>query len=94
MTLEEIKQELLKNGKDPEDFDIVISESGHLVTPKWYYQHKQITRKEIEPVEQENISNMLAMTQMYEENLKLKQENVDTMVAVTELYEMMLGGTV
>ncbi|WP_456273639.1 hypothetical protein [Bacillus sp. AK031] len=45
-------------------------------------------------LEQENVTNMLAMTDMYEENIKLKQENVDTMMAVTELYEMMLGGTV
>lgn len=39
-----------------------------------------------------NEMNMMAMTEMYENSLKLNQENSTTMLAVTELYEMLMGG--
>lgn len=49
--------------------------------------------EEIEGLKQENVLNMLAMTDMFEENLRLKEENVNTMMALTEMYEMMSGGS-
>ena len=46
MTIEEIKQELTEQGKDPNDFNIKIIENGHTITPKRFYETKQVARKE------------------------------------------------
>lgn len=46
----------------------------------------------IAQLEGENVANMMAMTEMFEENIRLQGENTSTMLAVTELYELMLGG--
>lgn len=48
--------------------------------------------KRIAELEKENLSNMIAMTEMFETNIKLEQENANTMVGLTELYEIVLGG--
>lgn len=50
MTLEEIKQELIGQGKSPDDFNITIFENGYSVTPKWFYENKQIAKKEDKPI--------------------------------------------
>ena len=50
MTIEEIKQELINQGKDLNDFEITITEDGHTVTPKWFYEYKKIAKKEDEPI--------------------------------------------
>lgn len=47
--------------------------------------------EQIEELRQENNSNMMAMTEMFEINLKLEEENANTMIAVTEMYELLLG---
>jgi hypothetical protein len=44
MNLEGIKQELIEQGKSPDDFNIQIAEEGFLVTPKWFYEIKQIAK--------------------------------------------------
>lgn len=49
-TIEEITQDLIDNGKDPEDFDIIIEENRYSVIPKWYYETKQIAKKEDIPL--------------------------------------------
>ncbi|WP_370150175.1 hypothetical protein [Exiguobacterium profundum] len=54
--------------------------------------YRQPLSEEIEGLKQENILNMLAMTDMFEENLRLKEDNTNTMMALTEMYEMMSGG--
>lgn len=46
MILEEIKQELISAGKDPEDFNIEIKNNVIIITPKWFYEQKQIAKKE------------------------------------------------
>ncbi len=46
MTIEEIKQELIEQGKDPNDFNIKIIENGYTITPKRFYETKQVARKE------------------------------------------------
>lgn len=55
--------------------------------------------EEVSALKDENISNMLAMTEMFEENLrmqeanaKLQDENNSTMLALTELYELVMNG--
>lgn len=50
MTIDEVKQELIKQGKDPDDFNIEITENGCSVTPKWFYEQKQISKKENKPI--------------------------------------------
>lgn len=50
MTLENIKEELMKLGKDPNDFNITITENGYSITPKWFYEIKQIAKKEDKPI--------------------------------------------
>ncbi|MGD6876756.1 hypothetical protein [Bacillus infantis] len=47
---------------------------------------------QIEELKDFNVSNMLAMTEMYEEKLVLEERNKQTMLALTELYEIVLGG--
>jgi len=55
------------------------------------------TEEKLVILEEENISLMLALTQVYEEKeadkAALQQENIDTMLALTEFYEMMIGGS-
>ena len=92
MTLEEIKQELIDQSKDPNDFNIKITENGHSITPKWFYENKKIAKQEDEPIIESVDTTMLAMVDVYEDNLRLEQENTSTMLALTDLYEMMLGG--
>lgn len=50
MNIDEIKQELLEQGKNPDDFNVVITESGYSVTPKWYFEQKQIAKEEDKPI--------------------------------------------
>lgn len=45
-------------------------------------------------LENENVLNMLAMTDMFEANIKLSSDNTQLMLAVTDLYEMIIGGNV
>lgn len=45
----------------------------------------------IEQLEAQNLANMFAMVEMYEDKMKLEERNVATMLALTELYEM-IGG--
>lgn len=53
MKLEEINQDLIHHGKNPDDFNITITENGYSVTPKWFYETKQIARKEDKPIIQD-----------------------------------------
>jgi hypothetical protein len=41
MILEDIKNKIIEGGKNPDDFNITITESGYSVTPKWFYETKQ-----------------------------------------------------
>lgn len=66
----------------------------------WQYDEIQYDKNEYielisnkaDSLEAENLSNMIAMTEMFETNIKLEQENANTMVGLTELYEIVLGG--
>ena len=45
-----IEQELINQGRDPDDFYIKITENGYSVIPKWFYEIKQIAKKEDNPI--------------------------------------------
>lgn len=48
MTIEGIKESLVREGRNPSDFNITITENGYSVTPKWFYETKQIAKQEDE----------------------------------------------
>lgn len=50
MGIEEIKQHLIDIGHNPDDFNIIITEHGYSITPKWFYESKQIAKKEDKPI--------------------------------------------
>lgn len=50
MTIEEIRQELAEQGKDPDDFNITINGNGYSITPKWFAETKWIAQKEDKPI--------------------------------------------
>ena len=50
MDLSTIKEQLVKEHKDPNDFNIKILENGYSVEPKWFYETKQIAKKEDKPI--------------------------------------------
>lgn len=68
------------------DFSLFILAEG-----QEFDEAEPTTEEKLANLEAENIINMIAMTEMFEENMRLEQENNNTMVAITELYEM-LGG--
>lgn len=48
--MEVIRQELVNNGKNPEDFNIEVKENFIKVTPKWSYQIRQLVKEEDRPI--------------------------------------------
>lgn len=53
MISEQIKQEIINQGKNPDDFNIKITENGYSITPKWYYEQKRIAKLEDKPIIQD-----------------------------------------
>ena len=47
--IEEIKN-LIEEGKDPNDFEIDVVGDSYSITPKWFYETKQIAQKEDKPI--------------------------------------------
>lgn len=50
MIIDNIKQDLINNKQNPDDYDITITEYGYKVVPKWFYETKQIAKKEDKPI--------------------------------------------
>ena len=50
MKYEDIVKELSKTDKDIDDFNIKVTENGYSITPKWFYENKQIAKKEDKPI--------------------------------------------
>lgn len=63
MVIEEIKQELIAHGKNPDDFNIKLFENGYSVTPKWFFENKEIAKKEDKPIKED--VNDVAITTAY-----------------------------
>lgn len=61
MNIIEIKKEIISQGKNPDDFNIKITENGYSVTPKWFYENKQIAKKEDKPIV-EDVNDMAQLT--------------------------------
>lgn len=53
MRKEEIINGIIASGQDPNDFEVKIFESGYSVTPKWFYETKQIAEKENKPIKED-----------------------------------------
>lgn len=71
MNLEDIKQELIEQCKNPDDFNIQITEEGCLVTPKWFYEIKQIAKLQDKPTKDDIdiTAETLVLTMMDVEDL-------------------------
>lgn len=76
MTLEEIKQELIDNGQDPNDYEILITENSCQYwkkgfEPQWFKNNKQIAKEEDEPIKQDVdiVAETTAITMMDMETL-------------------------
>lgn len=70
----------------------------NLKTSKLFYEYErpQLTENErIAALESENITLLMAITQLYEEKESEKaqaaKDSIDTMLALTELYEIVMG---
>ena len=48
--IEEIKNQLMQEGKDPNDFKINMTGNGYSITPKWFYENKQIAKEQDKPI--------------------------------------------
>lgn len=53
MKINEIKQELIEQGKNPNDFDIELLENVYSITPKIFYETKLIAREENKPIKED-----------------------------------------
>lgn len=50
MNIDDIKLEMIGNGQDPDDYDITITNYGYKVEPKWFYEMKQVSKREDKPI--------------------------------------------
>lgn len=78
MTIDEIKQEIIDQGRDPEDFDIIITENGYAVTPKWFTETKWIARNEDRALG-------IELTDRELESIELGQQLTDLELRILEL---------
>ncbi len=71
MELIDIEKELIKHGKDPKDFNINITENGYSTSPKWYFENKQIAKKEDKPIIEDlnDVAELTTMTSMDKDEL-------------------------
>lgn len=93
MTVEEIKQELIEQGKDPNDFNIEITKNGYSVTPKWFYEQKTIAKREDTKLKQGiDISTAQSTAKTIELLATLnEQQKIEQAQASAELIELMLS---
>lgn len=85
MTYEEIVQEIIATGKNPDDFNITILDNGYKVEPRASYEIREVAKKENEFLEQENAD--LWFESMTNES---RIESAETEVA-NLWYEVMVG---
>ena len=48
--IEEIKNQLMQEGKDPNDFEIDVVGDSYSITPKWFYENKQVAKEQDKPI--------------------------------------------
>ena len=76
------EQEIINQGQDPNDFNIQITKEGYSITPKWFYEQKQIAKKE-------DIALGLEISAREIENIELGQQLSNLEI---QLLELQLGG--
>ena len=92
MTLAELENMLIEQGKDPNDFNITINEDSYSIAPKWFYEQKQIAKQEDKPIIEDvndvgetigynlidvnDLAEMLALALVEIDNLKSEIESL------------------
>lgn len=91
MTLVNIIEELINQGKDPNDFNIKILEDGYSISPKWFYETKQIAKQEDEPIIEDvnDVAELTTITAMDKD--ELAEMLVYALQRIDELEEMING---
>lgn len=91
MSIEEIRQDLINHGKDPNDFNITFTENGYSITPKWFYEQKQIAKQEDEPII-EDVNDVAELTTLVAmDKDEIAEMLVYTLQRIDELEEMING---
>lgn len=69
--LESIKKEMLDDGLNPDDFNISMEDGVIKVVPKWYYEMKQIAKKEDVPIidDMNAVAELTTITSMDKDEL-------------------------
>ena len=61
--IEEIKNQLMQEGKDPNDFEIDVVGDSYSITPKWFYENKQVAKEQDKPIIED--TNVIGETVAY-----------------------------
>lgn len=83
MTKEDVINEILTNGENPEDFNIEILQDGYRVIPKWDYEQKKIARVEVEYLEANFMYDSMMKDMAIEESNNQQAEL---------MYQLMMNG--
>lgn len=69
--LESIIQELIDDGRNPDDFKITQKNGVIMIVPKWYYEMKQIAKKEDVPIidDMNAVAELTTITSMDKDEL-------------------------
>lgn len=81
MNIADIHEDLRASGKDPNDFTIRFLDNGYSVTPKWFYETKQIAKNE----------DLILSSEIFYENMLLNYKTESLEEETAELwYDTML----
>lgn len=69
--IEEIKNQLMQEGKDPNDFEIDVVGDSYSITPKWFYENKQIAKEQDKPIIEDvnDVAELTTITAMDKDEL-------------------------
>lgn len=85
MDIGTIKQELLKQGQNPEDFDIQVFEHGYSITPKWFHETKKIAKKEDKPIIEDVNDVAITTAFVLEDNMTVAETLAITLLEIENL---------
>lgn len=88
---DEIINSIIEQGLDPNDFEISITGCGRTVTPKWFYETRQIAKKEDKPIIEDvnDVAELTTITAMDKD--ELAEMLVYALQRIDELEEMING---
>ena len=84
VTIDLVKEEIVNAGKDPNDFNISISDNITMVTPKWFAETKWIAKDVSEPIRKASQIATKKMIVMDE----LTPEEMDELIDVFDDWEV------